>query len=496
MKRLICTLLMVIVLSNVARAEYVLPFEVQYSSKFYNGLPIVTDLFNGYFYDNLNEPDGPRLGLMDVIAGVNGTAVMGMGHDAFKELCAQSEELELDVVRKYDKGDWVYKIKIRQKNNLNGYGDLKAIRQMSNISHDAKMNNKEFQDAIRIFCDSEVDFQNYYTYDIMVTGDDPLVDKNILETFCKSGLFSRYQRDEENPDLIVCLARSAEESISSTYVPPTTQVVNEGSFVQPVYNYITRSTSYVIKQHNREKRTEGYTQTTTNSNINLEITVLDAKKLNAPGQKTAPILWQMKYSQNITNRESQIVDIYMQVARNNTFPFTQPQTLCCYSFAMCGARFKPYDENSAIVASEVVPGSNADRLGLRKGDIITKVNGNKSFKITMSAGTHLEFNPKIRCSEISEITTIYNKNNTKLNTASNVNIWLVECNLCDPVTKAKGIRVGKYKSPLHNPKTKYTIKRGGETIVLTGQLSYDPLTLSTFEGTSINWKCFENLVDF
>ncbi len=496
MKRLICTLLMIIVLSNVARAEYVLPFEVQYSSKFYNGLPIVTDLFNGYFYDNLNEPDGPRLGLMDVIAGVNGTAVMGMGHDAFKELCAQSEELELDVVRKYDKGDWVYKIKIRQKNNLNGYGDLKIIRTLSNISHRTKINNKEFQDAIRIFCDSEVDFQNYYTYDIMVTGDDPLVDKKILETFCKSGLFSRYQRDEENPDLIVCLARSAEESISSTYVPPTTQVVNEGSFVQPVYNYITRSTSYVIKQHNREKRTEGYTQTTTNSNINLEITVLDAKKLNAPGQKTAPILWQMKYSQNITNRESQIVDIYMQVARNNTFPFTQPQTLCRYSFAMCGAIFKPYDENSAIVASEVVPGSNADRLGLRKGDIITKVNGNKSFKITMSAGSYLEFDPKIRCSEIPYIITWPRNRNGKLNTSDDVNIWTDETMICDPNTITKGIRINNYKSPLHNPKTKYTIKRGDETIVLKGQLSYDPLTLGTFEGANINFKCFENLVDF
>ena len=398
-------------------------------------------------------------------------------------LCAQSEELNLEVVRKYDKEDWVYKVKIYQKNNLNGYGDLGFVRIMSGVSYSMDRDDRNILDAIRVFADSNLDFWKYYTYDIMITGDDPLVDKSILETFCSSGLFSRYVRDEENPDLIVCLAKSSDESISTTYVPPTTQVVNEGATVRPVYNYLTRTVSYDVKQKNRVEHTEGYTQTTSATDINLEIVVLDAKKMNDPNQKVAPILWQMNYSSHVANRDFKVVDLYMRLASNHCFPFTQPESVKKYSFAMIGAVVMPYEEGTAIVASDVVPGTNAHRLGLQKGDIITKVNGKKDFKISLDVGS-LEFRPKFKCAEIFNILTYYQTKDQQ-----NVNVWTLECQMLR--SEKNGLVVTKYDSPLHKPKTKYTVKRGDKTIVLQGQLGFDPFTLGTFDAIRVNPNCFD-----
>lgn len=470
-------------LTPLVKAEYVLPFELCLSSKFYSGYPVVTDLFNCYFYDDVEDENCVKLSLLDVIVTVNGKDINGIEYEKLLELCSLQEELDLTVVRKYQNGDFLFNAKIKQKNNMHGYGDLKTVRVMSGGSFSVLQNNKDFYKSIRVLADSELDYQYYHTYDIMVTGDQPLQDKAILEAFCSTGLFARLTRDQENPDLIVCLAKSSDESISSTYVPPTTQVINEGSTAKPVYNYLTRTVSYEIKQNNRYERTEGYTEITTATNINLEIAVLDAKKLNDPNQTVAPILWQMNYSSNIANRDFEVMDIYMKVAKSNCFPFTDPDIGSRYTFAMIGAVLQPYDDESVIVASEIVPGTNADRLGLQKGDIITKINGKKSFKISMDVGS-LEFRPKFKCSDIPYILSLPAQNETQ----RDVSIWLVEYMRLNSNFK---LEFKKYESPLHNPKTKYTVKRGDETLVLQGQLGFDPLKLGTLECKRLNSNCFD-----
>lgn len=122
------------------------------------------------------------------------------------------------------------------------------------------------------------------------------------------------------------------------------------------------------------------------------------------------------------------------------------------------------------------------RLGLQKGDIITKINGKKSFKISMDVGV-LEFRPKFKCSEIPYILS----QSAQSKEQHDVNIWLVECMRLDSSFK---LELNKYESPLHNPKTKYTVKRGDETLVLQGQLGFDPLKLGTLECKRLNSNCF------
>ena len=55
----------------MVQAEYVLPFDVQYSSKFYSGFPIVADVLNRYFYDEVVDENYARLSPLDVIVSVN-----------------------------------------------------------------------------------------------------------------------------------------------------------------------------------------------------------------------------------------------------------------------------------------------------------------------------------------------------------------------------------------------------------------------------------------
>lgn len=98
---------------------------------------------------------------------------------------------------------------------------------------------------------SDLDFTKYRTYDLLITGNDPLADEKIIETMMKKYPLNLMVRDEESPDVIFTVSKNADQSISATYVPPTSETVNYGSTMRPVYNYLTQRTSYETTQHNR-----------------------------------------------------------------------------------------------------------------------------------------------------------------------------------------------------------------------------------------------------
>lgn len=309
-----------------ARAQHVMPFEANPILSWYQKYPTITNLYNDFFYQVLDSETESRekfrLALFDVITAVDGTDTSKISMTDFEALFSQSDTLHLSILRKIEGRDITIKCSILQKNNRNGYGDLlNNIRKSQEVRERNGWNKRP--DEIRVIADEGIDFASINTYDFMITGDDPLTDKKILEAFCRSGMFGRLRRDEENPDIIVCMAKNANESISSTYVPPSTQVVNTGSVTRPVYNYITHTTSFVTQQQNRYETSGGYTQTTTNTNIYLEFSILDARKLNDPAQKTAPVIWKMTFARNVTDRDFEILDEYLAIASWNCFPFVQ-----------------------------------------------------------------------------------------------------------------------------------------------------------------------------
>ena len=460
-------------------AQYVMPFGVTWATQYAGNKYFIVDLYNNYFFDRVAEKSDTWLNLWDIIDSVNGKELT-TSTDASKllqeqkellKLFQEKEEIELGLIRKENGEYKKYKCTIRQKNNTQGYGDL-----ISNIRNSIERRKAEGFDqspeGLRVIS-QPFSFLDCKTYDILITGNDPLVDEQILRRFCNSGLFRQMRRDEDNPDVIVCIAKSSNESISATYVPPTTSVVNTGSTTRPVYNYITRTVSYETRQHNRYVHTDGYTQTTTATNINLEFTVLDAKKMNDPKQKTAPIIWQMNYTRNVSNRNFELIDEYLAVASWNCFPFTEPKLTEQYTFFMVGAKmsngYKDGDGYTEITTN-VVPGSNADKIGLRKGDRIIRVNGKKKY-VTENITHYWYPEAYYRYKDGKEREKEKNSCSYIASEASHLIYWIEYARHDHEYYRAKGYTMRyNYNSPLENRYTQYTVLRDGQEILLKGKL--------------------------
>jgi len=365
----------------IGYAQWAPPFKMEIIPE-YADFPVITNTFNHKFYTTLSingvkAKGSEDLPLLGVVIHINGESDPAN----FDHVIAVNDTLNLSICNSYHGNTIsVSEYTILQKDNQFGWGDIPQIEnRYIDCRWDGKTSRGENTNAnnpnrlpagIRVQAVDSIKFNKICTYDIMITGNDPLTDQKILETFCNSGYFGELTRDEENPDIIVTVSKNANETFSSTYVPPTTQVVNAGSITRPVYNYITRRTSYVTTQQNQYIQSGGYNQDNLNTNIFLEFTILDAKKINDPKQSTPPIIWQMTYNRNVTNRNYEVIDEYMAIATWNCFPFTfNPLVRVPKNFYLgCLMEGKK-------VITEPIPGSRAAIIGLRMGDIVKDFKG-------------------------------------------------------------------------------------------------------------------------
>lgn len=348
------------------------PFRHVYNPDFMVGYPMITKVLNEYIepyeFSGYAEND---LFIMatDVILEVNGIDAKS---DNAMDVFTTDSVISLKLLRWPEK-----ELSIKFRNHLynpeNETGDLFSC--LSIQTYQTTM------PGIRVVKAKDVDFSKFKTYDFLIEGDDPLIDESILETFVNGGcLSSRMKRDKENPDVIFRIARNAEESMSATYVPPTTETINTGSTTNPVYNYITRTTSYVTKQRHRTVQHEGHTEVTNLSKLYLEIVALDASKLNDPNQKTAPEIWKLVYSGQQVNDNRPLIDRYKEIADLGGYPFQGDDANRVLDIS-CGARMIPSNDDKSLVVLGVAPNSRADRLGLKPMDIIRKINGKNKFKL-------------------------------------------------------------------------------------------------------------------
>lgn len=179
----------------------------------------------------------------------------------------------------------------------NGYADI--VRKRENNFKNKGIKCSELVDP---------DFDWFYvrTYDFAIVGDDPLTDRAILENL---HIPSHWTRDTENPDVIFTIAKDSKQSISSTYVPPTVRTINHGSQTKARYNALTNATEYTTTQNNQTIREGGYTQTTSNTDMFLELALLDAKRINDPNQQAAPIVWQATFNAH-TTADVNVTEVY------------------------------------------------------------------------------------------------------------------------------------------------------------------------------------------
>lgn len=138
-----------------------------------------------------------------------------------------------------------------------------------------------------VLVDWDVDWSKIRTYDFILRGNDPLTDKKILEEFAKS-LDGIMTRDTESPDVFITIAKDSESSVSYSYVPPKVDYIKTGSTTRKVYNWVGQNPRYSTEDHYQKIESQGYTKEINQSDIFLEICMLDASKIE---QGTPPIIY-------------------------------------------------------------------------------------------------------------------------------------------------------------------------------------------------------------
>lgn len=159
--------------------------------------------------------------------------------------------------------------------------------------------------GINVLVDWSVDWSKYKTYDFAITSNDPLTDKEILNSFA-ANLEGYMKRDESNPDVLITIARDAKSSISYSYVPPKTTYVKTGSTTKKVYSWLGINSYYQTQDNLQAIQQDGYVKELSSSDIFLEITMLDTKKIDS---KTPPVIYkatcQKSYPEKIDLIEEQ-----------------------------------------------------------------------------------------------------------------------------------------------------------------------------------------------
>ncbi len=385
---LVCLFLFVLISLNV-KSESFLPggfnhvIEVTRYSDYGKGYLTITDDNSIYIIENGQTTDWISCTFdyvgkdknyfnnRDLILEVDGISAEGWSKEQFYNIVNnRNDTITLKIRSKSNKngknGIYEFETKIHPRNELPDKLKVFGNQFADIMGETASESRKDIKFVYEERHDEDYDFFPCLYYDYLITSDDPLLDKEIL----KQVGWGRLERNEENPDLLITIARNANESISTTYIPPSNRVVNEGSTTRAQYNYILKQNDYITTQKNRVIREGGYTQETKTADIYLEIAALDVKKLNDKRYTHPPIVWKTTAKRHVVNpnfnlnEELKVYASWMSFPPNDRFVFAKrkvyaPTGIIC-------------SETDPSIIQEVIKGSRAENVGFQSGDKILK----------------------------------------------------------------------------------------------------------------------------
>lgn len=327
---------------------------------------------------NINIPVGT------VITGVNGETAYDMSPNEFYKITDSADTFSLKCIIRFIEGE--LEIKITNKKDLredvaNIIETRPGERFFTNndddlVCYDREIQYKYLNINVRELYDESFDFSKIRTYDFLINSDDPLFDYKILDNL---PLFFLESRDTVNPDVIFTIAKSADESISATYVPPTSRTINTGSYTTSKYNYLTHKYDYVTRNNTKTIHEGGYTETTKVANIFLEIAMLDAKQINNPNKTHAPIIWQITFKRDVVNPKFNIEDELISYAEDALFP-PADRLIKRNGNLYEDVGLTILHDKKHIIVTEVRENSQAEKAGLRVGDELLYYDGhNKKY---------------------------------------------------------------------------------------------------------------------
>lgn len=210
--------------------------------------------------------------------------------------------------------------------------------------------------------DVKYDFARIKTYDYLIVGGDPLNDTKILEKIPKPW---NMVRDEEHPDILFAIAKNSQESVSSTYVPPSSRTENIGSVTTMHYSPLTKRSYFTTQQMNRTINEGGYTHSEVSSSFFLELSAIDVKKMDDPTIQYVPLIWKKTTTRNVINADFSPTDEMVGYASWAALP---PVDRTVNTSRVCADVSGILNVRNEIIS--VIPGSRADSAGFKAGDII------------------------------------------------------------------------------------------------------------------------------
>ena len=329
--------------------------------------------------------DGEMLNCKDLILEVDGVSAKNWSEDMFyNTIDGRTDTIRIKIRKKgfsdeectrpviYDTLISIiplydYPPQLEKYRKYGGQLYVESARKCSQIT-------PKYVDSFKTRKDDEFDFFPVMSYDIAPSNDNPLLDKEILkemEPMLRYGCIM--VKVTENPDIIFTVAKSVDESITTTYVPPSSRTVYTGSTTTPSYGALTgRYMGSSTKQHSYTVREGGYTEETKTADLFLEITALDAKKINDPNQTYPPIVWQTTAKRHLSNYNFDLEKELKVYASYMSFPVNDRRIDINFKriiYAGLGVIAK--SDNHVI--DSVIPGMLAESAGLQPGDKLIKV---------------------------------------------------------------------------------------------------------------------------
>lgn len=321
-------------------------------------------------FDYVYEEEVLGLGCGMLILGVDGESTAGWTPEQFYAKVDNRHDVIKLNVRTRRSGDKIVKIRpiYEIPDKFKPYaGEFRKIKG-SLYKERRKSEDKRTNTVSSDRHDTDFDFFNCKTYDFLITSNDPLLDKSILNSMIGPGF--GLKRDENNPDILFTIARNADESISTTYIPPTSRTVNVGSKTTTQYNYILGKNEYITTQKNRTITEGGYTQETRTADLFLEIAALDTRRINDPKMTHPPIVWQSTKKRHVVNPNFNYDEELQAYASWCSFPPDDRNVAVDETiYAPLGVL---YDSNDPKIIAGVKPGSRAEMAGLKSGDKLLK----------------------------------------------------------------------------------------------------------------------------
>ena len=307
-------------------------------------------------WDNMTfYPETPTLKFMSVVTSINGHDTRDMEEEEFYSILNLGDEFTLTYLTKtFGKN--------KQYNNTftKRKGNLLITPYAPSVT----------PSTVSLLSDNDVDFFKFNTFDYQLAGNDQLMDKTIMEVFAEQLKKKGLKRDTQNPDIYLYLTKDVNQKIESIYVPSyTTTTTSEDAGIGIANIFGLKGVNVGGSTGSATTKTveNGSMKTNVTADAYLEFSILDAKKLDS---ESAPIIWQLTYSEHKTS-EIRLLDYVKSTLGAIMIQYPFHENAIGEYAATWGVLCENFASNAII--SDVVPGSKADQLGCKKGDVIKYV---------------------------------------------------------------------------------------------------------------------------